>query len=483
MENLYTRHKISISFVLGVILLAGIFAYTRIQTSLFPEITFPKIKIIADNGQEPVEKMMITVTKPLENAVKQVPGLNMIQSSTSRGSCEISAYFNWNADINLCQQQMESRISDIRSTLPPGLDFTVEKMNPAVLAVMGYTIEAPGKTPIEQKLIATNIVKPFLSQVDGVSSIRVLGGKNKEYRAELNPQMMSSLSVTPEDVKNAFDHTAFIQSNGYSYDYNRLYLNLTDAGIYSKTDLGNVVIRNDGKRVILLKDIAAIDIAEQVEYTRVNANGHEAVLVNVFKQPDANLLQVSGDIEKKVTELNKILPPGVSLKPYYVQAHFVDDSIRSVEDSLWIGLLLALIVSVIFLRSFRASLVVLITIPVTLALTLIILFALHYTFNIMTLGAIAAATGLIIDDAIVVIEQIHRAKEESPVNNVSSLISGSVKYLFPAMIGSSLSTIVIFVPFALMGGVAGAYFHVLTNTMIITLTSSFFVTWIGLPVI
>jgi CzcA family heavy metal efflux pump len=483
MDCFYIRQKVSVSFVLGAILLVGLFAYSKIQTSLFPEITFPKIKVMADNGQEPADKMMITVTKPLENAIKQVPGLSMIQSATSRGSCEISAYYNWNMDINLCQQMMESRIAEIRNTLPQGVSLTVEKMNPSLLAVMGYTLECKDKTPIEQKLIATNIIKPYLSQVSGVSSICVLGGKSKEYRVELCPEAMTPLSITPTIVATALGQTGFILSSGYSYDYKRLYLNLTDAGIYSKSDLENVVIKNNGKRTIMLKDIASVEISEAVEYTKINANGKDAVLVNVFKQPSSNLLQVSDDIAKKVEELNKILPQGVSLKPYYVQANFVNDSIRSVKDSLWIGLLLAIIVSVIFLRSLKASAAILITIPITLGLTLIVMLAIGYTFNIMTLGAFAAAIGLIIDDAIVVVEQIHRTHEENPEEKTSLLLIKSIRYLFPAMLGSSLSTIVIFVPFALMGGVAGAYFNVLTNTMIITLICSFLVTWLGLPVI
>ena len=483
MKHFYTGHKNSISFVLAMILLAGFFAYNKMQTSLFPEITFPKIKIIADNGQQPVDKMMITVTKPLENAIKQVHDLNMVQSVTSRGSCELSAYFNWDADINLCQQMMESKIEEVRNILPPGMAISVEKMNPSLLAVMGYTLEGKEKTPIELKLLANNTIKPFLSQVNGVASVRILGGKTKEYWIQLNTQKMSSFSITPDIIKNALDQTNFILSNGYSYDYRRLYLNITDAGVYNKEDLENVTIRNDGKRVVLLKDIASIEIKEQVEYTKINANGSSAILINIFKQPNSNLIEVSNDMEKKVKELNKILPQNVSIKPYYIQANFVNSSVKSVVDSLWVGLLLAIVVAIIFLRSLKASATILITIPITLGLTLFVLYTIGYTFNIMTLGAIAAAIGLIIDDAIVVVEQIHRTHEEHPTEPTYTLLVRSIKYLFPSMLGSSLSTIVIFVPFILMGGVAGAYFNVLTNTMIIILICSFFVTWIGLPVV
>ena len=484
MKNFFVSHKNPVAVVLFIILAAGIFSYTKMQSSLFPEVTFPKIKVIADNGLQPVSKMMITVTKPLENAIKRVPGLENIRSITSRGSCEISAFMSWDEDIDLSKQQVESSINQIKDELPAGTTITVEKMNPSILPVIGYVIDGKGRSNIEINQIANYIVKPFLSQVPGVSEIRVIGGKTKEFQVELEPQKMSALSVTPAMITTALGQSNFISSNGYLNDYNRMYLTVTDANVENLDELKNLVISNDGKRVLRLQDIANVKIAEQTEYVRVNANGKSAVLVAVIKQPNANLIDITQGVEKKIAELNKtILPRGVALSPYYVQADFVNDSIRSVSDSLWIGLVLAIIVCVIFLQSVKSSAVILITIPLTISLTLISLNVLGYNFNIMTLGAIAASIGLIIDDAIVVVEQIHRTHEEHPETPTKELLSRSVNYLLPAMIGSSISTIVIFFPFVLLSGVAGAYFKILANTMMITLICSFLVTWIGLPVI
>ena len=482
-KDSFLAHKKPISLVLAIIIMGGLFAYSKLQTSLFPEITFPKIKVIADEGLQPVNKMMVTVTKPLENAIKQVPGLQVVRSTTSRGSCEISAYMDWNVDIDLSLQKVQAQIDQIKVDLPADVNFTVEKMNPSILPVSGYTLESHSRNPIELRQLATYTVKPFLSQVDGISEIRVIGGKAKEYWLTLNRQKMSSLGLTPDIISNSLAQTNFVKSEGYLSDYKMLYLTVTDATINAKDQLENLVISNNRKRVIQLKDFAEIAIQESIEYTRINANGHEGVLIAVIKQPGTNLVSLSADMDDKVEALKKLLPHDVTLKPYYVQADFVKDSIKSVSDSLWIGLLLAIIVAIIFLRSLKASAAILITIPVTLCLSLIVLYCLGYTFNIMTLGAIAAALGLIIDDAIVVVEQIHRTHEEHPREHTRLLIKKAIDYLFPAMLGSSISTIVIFIPFVMMSGVAGAYFKVLTNTMIITLVCSFFVTWIGLPVI
>ncbi|HTI93355.1 MAG TPA: efflux RND transporter permease subunit [Puia sp.] len=483
MKNFFVSYKNPLTVTLVIVMLGGMFAYSKMQTSLFPEITFPKIKVIADAGLQPVNKMMVTVTKPLENAIKQVPDLQYVRSTTSRGSCEISAFMDWNANIDLSQQRIESKINEIKSNLPPETQITVEKMNPAILPVMGYTLESHQLSPIELKQLANYTIKPFLSQVSGVSEVRVIGGKTKEYWVTLDAQKMSTLSITPDLLSSSIGQTGFVKSNGYLSDYHFLYLTVTDATVHTREDIGNIVVRNTGKRIITLKDIAAIDVKEAIEYTRINANGKEALLVAVIKQPNANLVSLSTAMETKVAELRKVLPKGVTIQPYYIQADFVNDSVKSVTDSLWIGLALAIFVAILFLRSLKASLTILITIPITLCLTLIVLYAIGYTFNIMTLGAIAAAIGLIIDDAIVVVEQIHRTHEEHPDEPSTTLVQKAIRYLLPAMLGSSISTIVIFIPFVLMSGVAGAYFKVLTNTMIITLVCSFFVTWIGLPVV
>ena len=434
---------------------------------------------------QPVDKMMVTVTRPLENAIKKIPNLVNIRSTTSRGSCEISAYMSWDANVDLSQQQIESKIGEIRNDLPPGVQLTVEKMNPSILPVIGYTLEtnSQSRTPIDMKQLAMFTIKPFLSQVQGVAEVRIIGGKQKEYWLILNTQKMSALGITPDALTTALNQTNFIESNGFLADYKMLYLSVTDATLHSVEDLKNLVISNNSKRILQLKDIAEVQIKEGIEYTRINANGREGLLVAIVKQPNSNLVDLSKEMQLKVTELQSILPNGVTIKPYYIQAEFVNDSVKSVTDSLWIGLVLAIIVAIIFLRSFKASATILITIPVTICLSLISIYAVGYTLNIMTLGAIAAAIGLIIDDAIVVVEQIHRSHEEHPNDTNDIIVKKAIHYLFPAMVGSSLSTIVIFVPFELMSGVAGAYFKVMTNTMIITLVCSFIVTWIFLPVI
>ena len=482
-ESFFLKYKNPLLVFILLLLMGGVFSYSHIKSSLFPQITFPKIKIIAEAGEQPIDQMTVAVTRPLENAVKQIPDLELLKSTTSRGSCEISAFMNWNANIDLSQQQIEAKINEIKNQLPPNTAITVEKMNPSILPVMGYSLNSTSMSPIALKQLALHTIKPFLSQVNGVSDIRIIGGEDKEFWAVLNQQKMTQLGLNPNSIQTALNQTNFIKSNGYSADYNFLYLTLTDAQIRTLEDLRNIVVKNDGTRIVYFRDIADIQVHRAKQYIKVNANGTESILIAVVQQPNANVVDLATAMELKIAELQKTLPKDVVLKPYYVQADFVNSSIKSVTDALLIGLVLAIIVAILFLKSWKASATILITIPVTICLTMVILYATGATFNIMTLGAIAAAIGLIIDDAIVIVEQIHRTHEEFPEENSKTLVQKAVNYLLKAMIGSSLSTIVIFLPFMLMSGVAGAYFKVMTNTMIITLVSSFFVTWLLLPVI
>jgi cobalt-zinc-cadmium resistance protein CzcA len=483
MEKMFIRFKTPLAVILLLILIGGAFSYKNLKTSLFPNVTFPKIKIIADNGEQPVDKMMVEVTKPLEDAIKKVEHLSLIRSATTMGSCEISAYMDWGSDIDLDKQQVESQISRIKSILPADLEITVEKMNPSILPVMGYSLFSDTKNQVELKLIAEYIVKPYLSRIQGVASVQVIGGKVKEYRIIPDEEKLSLLKINPQEILNVLQQTDFIRSNGYTIDYNRLYLTVTDATLKNKQQIEELVLFNNGVRNITVSDIAKVEISERNEYIRIKADGRDVPLIAVLKQPESNLIDVSEEVSVKVKELENILPDGVVLKPYYNQAEFVNGSIRSIIDVLWIGLLLAIVVVVIFLRSLKASAVILVTIPLTLALTFITLGLLNYDFNIMTIGAIAAAIGLIIDDAIIVVEQIHRTHEEFPDRSPKELVGKAIGFLFPAMVSSSLATIVILVPFELMTGIAGAYFKILTMTMIITLLCSFLVTWIGLPVV
>lgn len=469
---------------IGILLLGGgIFAYTKMQTNLFPEVPFPRITLIVDAGQLPVERMMITVTKPLESAVKKVKGVTVVKTNTTRGSCTIDVYFSWGMDVNNLKTQLESRVNEIKNFLPPGVNISAEAMNQSLFPVHGFTLENKNASLVALRDQANLIVRPFFSQVPGMANVVVRGGKAKELVIIPDAVKMSALSITPNAIITAVNNNNYILSNGFMSDYRRLYLSLTDTRLKDVEDINKIVVKSDGERLIRLADIARIEIQEQVDFSIVNANGSQAVMIDLVKQPGINLVDFSQSAESKAEEIRKLLPKGYELKTYYNQSAFVNDSIQSVIKTIYEGLFLAIVVMIIFLRSWRASLAVMLTIPVTLAFTIIVIYLAGITINIMSLGAIAASIGLIIDDAIVIIEQIYRGHEDHPDKNRFQIVRDAIKDLFPAMVGSSLATIVIHFPFRLMSGLAGSFFRELSDTMQLTMVTSFLVTWLLLPVL
>ncbi len=479
-HQLFTK---PILFIGLLLLLAGVFSYTRMQTNLFPEVLFPRISIIVDAGQLPIDRMMITVTKPLESAAKKVKGVTVVKSATSRGSSTIEVYFDWGLDIYNLKTQLESRINEIRNFLPAGVNISAEAMNQSLFPVYGYTLESQKHSLVALRDQANLVVRPQFSQITGISNVVVRGGKAKEFIVIPDAIKMSSLGITPNALISVFNNNNYVLSNGYVSDYRRLYLSLTDTRVLDKDELENIIVKNDGARAVRLKEIATIDIQTQQEFIVINANGHDAVLIDLVKQPGINLLTFADEANAKAKEIQNLLPEGMVLKPYYNQAAFVGDSIHSVIKTIYEGLFLAIIVMILFLRSWRASLVVMLTIPITLTFTILTIHLFGITINIMSLGAIAASIGLIIDDAIVIIEQIYRVHEDHPEKDKVSVVKQAITNLFPAMIASSLATIVIHFPFRLMSGLAGSFFRELSDTMQITMVCSFLVTWLLLPVL
>ncbi len=284
-NNLHQIFKKPILFVGILLLAAGIFSYTRMHTNLFPEVLFPRVTLIADAGQQPIDRMMITVTKPIESAVKKVKGVKVVKSTTSRGNCVVDIFFEWGTDVYTAKTQVENRINEIQNFLPPGVSIAIEAMNQSTFPVYGYTLESDKYGLVALKDKANLIVRPMFSQVNGISNVVVRGGKNKEFVIVPDAVKMASLGITPNDIINVFGENNYVLSNGVVEDYKRLYLSLTDTRVMDRDELENIVIKNDRTRLIKLKDIAKVEIDEQVEFVIVNANGHDAVLIDLVKQP------------------------------------------------------------------------------------------------------------------------------------------------------------------------------------------------------
>lgn len=481
------RHRKALLFLISGLLLAGIAATVLMPVSLFPDITFPRIVILADNGEQPAERMMIEVTKPLEDVASSVPGVEVVRSITGRGSTEISLGLSWEVDVIEALQTLQNRIGDIRTSLPPNASIQVERMSVAVFPILGYSLISDSVSAVELRDIATYQIRPAITRVAGVARVEVVGGETREFHIVVSPERLADYHLDIRDVSSAITQSNELSSAGLVENNYHLYLTLVSGLLSSTDDIGDVVVANRKGVLIRVKDIASVEPSVAPMYIRTTADGKSAVLISVVKQPTGSTVAIGNKVREAVTALK--LPPGVKFANWYDQGDFINRSIAGTRDSIIIGIVLSMFVLLLFLRSWRISLVMLLVVPATIAITLLLLQTFGRSINIMTLGGIAAAVGLIIDDSIVVIENIFvriglsRSDQMSVRESVSVAAGQSVRRLFPAIVGSTACTVLINIPLIFLSGITGAFFSSLAITMILALTVSFFLSTTATPLL
>lgn len=467
----FQRLSSPILFLIVSLALVGAYFAFSIPVSVFPSTDFPRIVIGVDNGVMPIDQMLVTITRPIEEAVNSVPGLQKVQSITSRGSAEVDLFFDWNVDMILTLQRVDAVAARLQAELPPTAKIETHRLTFAVFPILGYSMTSD--TVPQNKLweIATYDLKPRINRLDGVASVIIQGGQVPEFQVSPDPARLLTAGVTVTDILEAIRRTNLIDSPGLIEHDHQLTLGLVSGQVRTSDQIGQIVIKNSVAGVpIRLGDIAAISPSVAPVYTIVTANGKPAVLLNINRQPDSNTLQVANEVHAQIQELSQTLPPGVHLESFYDQSTIVHDSIASVRDAVLLGLVLASIVLVLFLRDWGSSLVAGLVIPATLLITFVVLKVTGQSFNLMTLGGLAAAVGLVIDDAIVVLENIvlHRDAGQSRYEAIQS----ALRELTVPLIGSTITPIVVFLPLISTTGVTGSFFRALAVTMTVSLFTS-----------
>jgi len=456
--------------IVSLALVGGYFAFT-IPVSVFPNTDFPRIVVGIDNGVMPIDQMLVTITRPIEEAVNSVPGLTKVQSITSRGSAEVDLFFDWNSDMILTLQRVDAVVARLQAELPTTAKVETHRLTFATFPIIGYSLTSD--TVPQNKLweVASYNLKPRINRLDGVASVLVQGGRVPEFQITPDPARLLSVGVTIPEILETLRRTNLIDSPGLLEYNHQLVLGLVSGQVQTPEEIGQIVVKNSLAGVpIRIGDIATVAPSVGPVYTIVTANGKPAVLLSVNRQPDSNTLDVANEVHKQMAELLPSLPPGVHLEPFYDQSTIVHDSIASVRDAVLIGLLLSSVILVLFLRDWGTSLVAGLVIPATLLITFIVLKLTGQSFNLMTLGGLAAAVGLVIDDAIVVLENIvlHRDAGQGRF----AAINSALHELTIPLIGSTITPIVVFLPLISITGVTGSFFRALAVTMTVSLFTS-----------
>lgn len=478
-------HRRSILFFIAVLAIGGLIASFKMPTSLFPTVDFPRVVVSLDAGDQPPQQMELLVTRPVEEAVRRVPGVKSVRSTTARGSAEISVNFDWGLDMTAAALQVNAAMSQITSQLPPGTVIKTRRMDPTVFPIIAYSLTSKSVSPTQLYDIAEYQLRPLLSGVDGVARVQSIGGAVEEYQVAVDPQKLSARALSADDVSRALAASNVINVVGRLEDHYKLFLVMADARLQNLQQIGDVVVASGSNGIVRIRDVAAVTRSTVPQWIRVTADGQDSVLLSIYQQPGSNSIQIAKDIKAKIQDFQSQLPKGVTVSNWYDQSQLVTASASSVRDAILIGVALAAIVLLVFLRNLKITLIAVLVVPAVLATTVVLLTLLNMNFNIMTLGGMAAAVGLIIDDAIVMIEHIVRRLHQNHDGSgpIHGRVMDAAREFVRPLVGSSASTLVIFAPLAFLTGVTGAFFKALSITMASGLFISFLFTWLAVPVL
>ncbi len=462
MKGSLARHSAALWLAAALIVLGGVIAALRMPVSLFPHIDFPRVVVAVDAGDRDAQQMAAEITRPIEIALRGVPGVSRLRSTTSRGSAEVALDFPWSEDMVSATLATQGALASVLPDLPAGTRFNVRRSDPTIFPVIGIALTSPSLDQNALRQIAELQVRPALTAVSGVAAVDILGGAPRELAVDVDPAKAQALGLSLDMIAAALGKANTVRGVGKLEDRHRLYLVLSENRLASIADLAATPVKagaTNGAGLVTLGQIAAIHPSVQPNFTKVTSGGRDAVLVNIRQAPTGDTVRIVQDIDARLKTLG--LPPSVTVTPFYDQSELVTGAANAVRDAILIGAVLAGLVLFLFLRSGRLMLITGLMLPAVLAGTCLILFALGMSFNMMTLGGMAAAVGLVVDDCVVMLEHIMRRLQEGK----ATVGEASVEMAQP-LFGSTAATIIVFTPLAFVSGVTGGFFKALALTMV-----------------
>jgi len=450
----------------------GLASVRSLPTSIYPRVAFARIVVVAQNGEMAPTQVQQNITRRIEQAVSTIIGVTLVQGHSAQGSGLVSVTFDPHSDINVDLQRINAALSQVRSFLPPNTDLDAQIINPNIFPILGYTVSVSGKSPAEVRNLSEYDIKPTLTGVPGVAQVRTVGGRQIEYWISLDPRKLSSYHIQIDKIATALSANNQITSVGHYNAFGQRQIVLVSGLPKSPDDVANIVISTQEGVPVTVGDVASVHEALEPKTALVSSGGKDAVLLNVYAQPGGNVVKIYRDVDAVLQREAQSLGSGATIKPYWNQAILVNDAVKNLRDAIGIGALLAVLVMWFFLGSLRSTLVAATVIPLTIAIAFFFMRLTGQGLNLMTLGGLAVGVGLIIVDAIFVVENIWRHLQRGE-QRVTAVRKGMQEIAVP-MIGSTVTTIVVFAPMALLSGVTGAFFIALSVTLTIALLLSLF---------
>ncbi len=465
-----TQNLRAILFVTCILCGIGAVMITTFPVSILPDVTFPRLVVIARSGALPVNMMEAEISRPMEQTIATVPGVTDIRARLQRGATAIDVDFNWGSDILTDEQIVNTRLSQLRSSLPADTQIRVHRMNPTVFPIYGISLQSSVLSQAQLHDLAVYTLEPWLSRVPGVARVEVQGGRIPEIGVSVDPQKLAAFHLTQADVEAAIAQTNQIQAVGLINRHFQGYQAMVSGQTVTPEQVANIVVAHTNGVPITLAQVATVKPTLQDQTMLVTANGKQSVLLNIIRQPSANTVTTVLGVKKALREIKGSLPPSIKFNTFYDQSILINGAVGSVRDAVLTGAVLAIFVLMLFLGDLRATMVTALIIPSTVLITFLLMRLAGLTLNLMTLGALAVGIGLVIDDAIVVVENVfrHLSHGESP----GAAIQRAAKEIAAPMVSSTMTTVVVFMPLMLLSGIAGAFFTALAVTLTIALMVS-----------
>ncbi len=478
------HHRRSLIFVAVALATAGAYAVMLLPVELFPIVSFPRLRVTIESGSMPAQQMLVEVTEPLEEAARAVQGAINVTSTTSRGSAQMFVDFPWGTNMAQALLDVDAGFAQALPNLPAGTKYRAIRASPTAIApFLSYALISKTVPTAELRRLAQYQITPLLMNIEGVRRLGVLGGDTPEVQASVDARKLNAYGLTIADVNKAISATNTLKVVGRLEDNDRLYLVVSSNAFDSVDSVKGVQLRNSAGGIIRLSDVAKVEMGAVPQWLLVDVNGQPAVTFDIFQQDRADSLMIAKAITQKLAAFMKTQPKAIELYKWYDQTQLVRSSIAALEEAIGIGLVFAGIVILAFLRNWRIAITAMIIVPLSILITLFVLYALGMTLDIMTLGGIAAAIGLLIDDVIVMIEHIARRAGIPGLQHPNAVVLTAAREFFSPLLGSSLATLIIFLPLAFLSGVTGAFFKFLAVTMGCALVISFLFTAFIVPLL
>jgi HAE1 family hydrophobic/amphiphilic exporter-1 len=467
------NRRITLLMFYAIVLSFSIFAFTQLKVDFFPDIQFPIAGVITNYYGVGPRDIETTVTRPLEEAISSVKNIEKVNSQSFTGASIITLEFKYGTDMNQAEIDIRKNIDFVQDMLPDeASDPLVFVFDPSLSPIIFLSLSSPYLGQSELRNLAEDRIEPMLERIPGVASVATMGGLERQINVYMDPTLLSSYNISPQEVATALQTGRGIQPGGSLKTKDKTFQLTLMSEYTSLEQIKNTTVAMRGGKAVCVEDVANVEDGFKENSTEVRADFGEGIMIIINKQSDANTVQTTNYVKTEIPEILKRLPNATNINIIWAQADFITRSVNNLRNSAVIAFILSFIVLYIFLRNMRGSIIMGVSMPISVIATFAVLYASDITLNIISMAGLALAIGMLVDNSIVVLENIFRHHEMGKSRADSADVGASEVGM--AITASTLTTIAVFLPVLFVPNITGQLF----KDMVLTITFSLIVSLI-----